>query len=189
MRTGCRATRVLIDKGRASGVEFLAGGTRPETVRAAREVILSAGAIQSPRLLLQSGIGPADDLRKVGVEVRHDLPGVGRGLQDHMDVYIVHALDGVESYDAYRKLHRKAMAGLQWLLFRRGPLCSNLIEGGAFWWGDPAIAEPNLQFHFRLRLHAEHLPHPAALARGGGADLGRSAGAAAGGTELFRRGI
>ncbi|CAA0109336.1 Alcohol dehydrogenase [acceptor] [Starkeya nomas] len=148
VRTGCRATRVLIDKGRASGVEFLAGGTRPETVRASREVILSAGAIQSPRLLLQSGVGPADHLRKVGVEVRHDLPGVGVGLQDHMDVYIVHALDGVESYDAYRRLHRKAMAGLQWLLFRRGPLCSNLIEGGAFWWGDPAIAEPNLQFHF-----------------------------------------
>ena len=122
VRTGCRATRIVLDAGRAVGVEFLGRGSRVETARAEREVILAAGALQSPRLLLQSGIGPADQLRRVGVEVRHDLPGVGRGLQDHMDVYIVHELDGVESYDVYRRFHRKLLAGLQWLLFRRGHL-------------------------------------------------------------------
>lgn len=166
VRTGCRATRLRLDKGRATGVDYLAGGSRPAVAHAAREVILTAGALQSPRLLLQSGIGPADHLRKVGVEVRHDLPGVGRGLQDHMDVYIVHELDGVESYDAYRRPGRKLMAGLNWLLFRRGPLCSNLIEGGAFWWGDPSVAEPNLQFHFLPGTGIEEGVAPAAGACG-----------------------
>ncbi|WP_428032120.1 GMC family oxidoreductase [Ancylobacter sp.] len=165
VRTRCRATRIVLEKGRAVGVAFLAGG-RPETVRAAREVVLAAGALQSPRLLLQSGIGPAAHLRAVGVDVRHDLPGVGQGLQDHMDVYLVHELDGVESYDAYRRWHRKLAAGLQWLLFRRGPLCSNLIEGGAFWWGDPSVVEPNLQFHFLPGTGIEEGVQPAAGANG-----------------------
>jgi len=160
VRTGCRATRVLIEKGRATGVEY-ARGTSRETVRA-REVILSAGAIQSPRLLLQSGIGPADHLRRVGVEVAHDLPGVGRGLQDHMDVYLVHELAGTESYDVYRRFHRKIGAGLHWLLFRRGPLCSNLIEGGAFWWSDRELPDPNLQFHFLPGTGIEEGVQPAA---------------------------
>ncbi|MCS0495735.1 GMC family oxidoreductase N-terminal domain-containing protein [Ancylobacter sp. MQZ15Z-1] len=168
VRTGCRATRILLDKGRARGVEYLARGRRREVAQASREVILSAGALQSPRLLLQSGIGPADHLRRVGVEVQQELPGVGRGLQDHMDVYIVHELDGIESYDAYRRLDRKLMAGLQWLLFRRGPLCSNLIEAGAFWWGDAQSAEPNLQFHF---LPGTGIEEGVATARGCGSTL------------------
>ncbi|GAB4064098.1 FAD-dependent oxidoreductase [Ancylobacter sonchi] len=166
VRTGCRATRIVLDAGRAVGVEFLGRGSRVETARAEREVILAAGALQSPRLLLQSGIGPADQLRRVGVEVRHDLPGVGRGLQDHMDVYIVHELDGVESYDVYRRFHRKLLAGLQWLLFRRGPLCSNLIEGGAFLSGHPSVAEPNLQFFFLPGTGVEEGVQPAAGACG-----------------------
>ncbi|WP_029352331.1 GMC family oxidoreductase N-terminal domain-containing protein [Bosea sp. 117] len=162
VRTGCRATRVLVEQGRAVGVGYVGRGGRETIERAAREVILSAGAIQSPRLLLQSGIGPGEHLRRVGVPVVHDVPGVGRGLQDHMDVYLVHELDGAESYDVYRRFHRKLGAGLDWLLFRRGPLCSNLIEGGAFWWGDGESAEPNIQYHFLPGTGVEEGVAPAA---------------------------
>ncbi len=145
--TGRRVTRIVVENGRAVGVEYIERG-RAVIARAEREVVLSAGAINSPRLLLTSGIGPADHLRKVGVPVIHDLPGVGRGLQDHMDVYLVYELNGPHSYDRYKKTGRKALAGLQWVLFGRGPLCSNLIEGGAFWWGQRSDPHPDIQYHF-----------------------------------------
>lgn len=147
VRTNCRVTRIVVEDRRAVGVEYVRGG-RTEFVAAQREVVVSAGAINSPRLLLLSGIGPAAHLRSVGVPVVHDLPGVGRNLQDHMDVYLIYELTGPYGYDRYKKLHWKAWAGLQYALFRKGPVCSNIIEGGAFWWTGQGDSHPDIQFAF-----------------------------------------
>src|SRR5690606_6896916 len=86
VRTGAFVTRIVLEGNRAVGVE-VAQGTRLETIRAERDVIVSSGAMGSPKLLLQSGIGPAEHLRAVGVPVQHDLPGVGENLQDHLDLF------------------------------------------------------------------------------------------------------
>jgi choline dehydrogenase len=147
VQTGSRVTRILFEGKRAMGVEYMCGGVRT-LAKAAREVILSAGAINSPRLLLLSGIGPGAQLNDLGIPVVHDLPGVGRGLQDHMDVYLIYELNGPDGYDKYKKLHWKAWAGLQYALFRKGPVCSNIIEGGAFWWANPDDPHPDIQFAF-----------------------------------------
>ena len=147
VQTGSRVLRILFEGKRATGVEYLRDGVRA-VVKAEREVILSAGAINSPRLLLLSGIGPGAHLSGLGIPVVHDLPGVGRSLQDHMDVYLIYELNGPHGYDKYKKLHWKAWAGLQYALFRKGPVCSNIIEGGAFWWANPDDPYPDIQFAF-----------------------------------------
>ncbi|HVY99743.1 MAG TPA: GMC family oxidoreductase N-terminal domain-containing protein [Dongiaceae bacterium] len=145
--TGARATRILVERGRAVGVQFMAAG-RLETVRAESEVIVCSGAIGSPHLLLLSGIGPAGHLRQVGVPVVHDLPGVGENLQDHFDMFLIYQLSGPHSYDKYKKRRWQAWAGLQYALFKNGPVASNICEGGLFWYGDAADPLPNLQYHF-----------------------------------------
>src|SRR4051794_20604598 len=143
VRTGALTTRVLVEGGRATGVEYRCGG-RLQTVRAAREVVLSGGAVNSPQLLMLSGIGPADHLREVGVDVVHDLPGVGGGLQDHPLVPVIwnvrsgKSLFRAESPSGYAK----------WFGARRGPLTSNLAEAGLFTRSRDDLAEPDLQFHF-----------------------------------------
>jgi choline dehydrogenase len=143
--TRARVTRILVEEGSAVGVEYIARG-RKWIARANREVILSAGAIASPKLLMLSGIGPADELRRYGIGVVADLPGVGKNLQDHIEISLIYQLNGPHSYDKYKKLHWKAAAGLNYLLFRGGPASSNLIEGGAFWWGNKSEAVPDVQF-------------------------------------------
>ncbi len=145
--TGRRVIRIMVENHRAVGVVYLDGGQEVST-RAEREVIVAAGAINSPRLLMLSGIGPADHLRAVGVKVLHDLPGVGQNLQDHMDVYMVYELAGPHGYDRYKKWHWRGWAGLQYALFRQGPVCSNIIEGGAFWWANRSDPNPDIQFAF-----------------------------------------
>ena len=146
VRTRAMATRILLEKGRAVGVE-LAGR---EIVRCRREVVVSSGAIGSPRLLLLSGIGPADHLRSVGVPVVHDLPGVGGNLQDHLDLYVICECTGDHTYDNYAKWHRAIPAGLQYLLYRQGPVASTLFETGGFWFSGEASARPDIQFHLGL---------------------------------------
>jgi choline dehydrogenase-like flavoprotein len=147
VRTGVLTTRVVVEGGRAVGAEIIEDG-RATVVRAEREVLVCAGAFGSPKLLMLSGIGPAGALKRHGIPVVRDLPGVGRNLQDHMDVDTVHELNGPHSYDRYKKLHWKALAGLEYKLFGKGPVTSNIVEGGAFWWSDRAQATPDLQFHF-----------------------------------------
>jgi choline dehydrogenase len=142
VRTGALATRVLVSGGRATGVEYRRGG-RLHTVRAA-EVVLSGGAVNSPQLLMLSGIGPAAHLREVGVDVVHDLPGVGSGLQDHPLVPVVwHTRSG-------RSLFRgeSPWGYARWFAARRGPLSSNLAEAGLFSRSRPGLPAPDLQFHF-----------------------------------------
>jgi choline dehydrogenase-like flavoprotein len=150
VRTGAAATRILISRGRATGVELAATDGARETVLAEREVIVSSGAIGSPRLLMLSGIGPADHLRSVGLKVVHDLPGVGGNLQDHLDLYAIAECTGDHTYDGYTKLHRTVWAGLQYLLFKKGPVASTLFETGGFWTVDAEPAWPDVQFHLGL---------------------------------------
>ena len=150
VRTGAQVRRLLLERGRAVGVELL-DGTR---LHAAAEVILAAGAIGSPRLLLLSGVGPADHLAAVGVTPVLDAPEVGANLQDHLDLFAVAALSGPHSYDRYARPHRAALAGLQYLLSRSGPAASSLFETGGFWFADPAqddpAAAPDVQLHLGL---------------------------------------
>ncbi|HEM7875413.1 alanine-phosphoribitol ligase [Burkholderia contaminans] len=143
--TGVRVTRILIENGRAVGVEFLRNG-KIEQMRANREVVVSAGALGTPKLLMLSGIGPSAELQRHGIAVEQDLPGVGRNLQDHIEISLIYQLNGPYSYDKYKKPHWKALAGLNYLLFRNGPAVSNLIEGGAFWWGDKEASTPDIQY-------------------------------------------
>ena len=149
VRTRALATRVVIENGRAVGVDCNRRG-RSAPVRAAREVIVSAGAIGSPKLLMLSGIGRGDDLQASGIDVVHDLPGVGRNLQDHFDVYVVSECRGDFSYDKLKQPHRTLWAVLQYLLFRQGPIASTLIDAGGFWYADADAPAPDIQMHFVL---------------------------------------
>ena len=121
-----------------------------EIIRAKREVVVASGTIGSPKLLMQSGIGPADHLKSVGIPVIHDLPGVGGNLQDHLDLFVIAECTGEHTYDNVAKLHRSAWAGLQYLLFRQGPVASSLFETGGFWWADKAARSPDIQLHLGL---------------------------------------
>ncbi|MCX5514379.1 alanine-phosphoribitol ligase [Kaistia algarum] len=147
VRTGVLVNRIVVVSGRAIGVEIVEDG-RPVTLRADREVVLTSGAIGSPKLLMLSGIGPAEPLRRLGIDMVHDVPEVGQNLQDHMDVDVLAELSGSFGIDRYKKRRWQAMAGLEYLLFGKGPVASNIVEAGGFWWGDRSEATPDLQFHF-----------------------------------------
>ena len=143
-------SRIVIENGRAVGVEFADQNARAnvEIARAEREVIVTAGAIGSPKLLMLSGIGRAADLERVGVKPVHALNGVGQNLQDHFDIDIVYELNGPYSLDKYAKKHMMLLAGLEYKMFNKGPVTSNIAEGGAFWYSDSSVPTPDLQFHF-----------------------------------------
>ncbi|OLP57870.1 alanine-phosphoribitol ligase [Xaviernesmea oryzae] len=149
VRLNAQVTRIVLEGKRAVGVE-IAGKGGSEIIRAEREVLVSSGAIGSPKLLLQSGIGPADHLRSAGVKVLHDLPGVGGNLQDHLDLFVIAECTGDHTYDSVAKLHRTLWAGLEYLLFRSGPVASSLFETGGFWYADPDARSPDIQFHLGL---------------------------------------
>jgi choline dehydrogenase-like flavoprotein len=149
VRMGVQVMRVVLEGSRAVGVEIMTDDGR-QTLRAEREVIVTSGAIGSPKLLLQSGIGPADELKAAGVTPLHDLPGVGRNLHDHLDLFTIAECSGPHSYDSYAKPHLALWAGLQYMMFRRGPAASSLFETGAFWYSDKNAPLPDIQFHFGL---------------------------------------
>jgi choline dehydrogenase-like flavoprotein len=149
IKTGCRATRIVLEAKRAVGVEVVDSGDLT-VFRAERDVIVSSGAMGSPKLLLQSGIGPAEHLRSTGVSVQHDLPGVGENLQDHLDLFVIAECTGDHTYDNVAKLHRTLWAGLEYVLFRSGPVASSLFETGGFWYADHAARSPDIQFHLGL---------------------------------------
>lgn len=146
-----RATvlRIVVRGGKAHGVEYVPHkGRNPRVIPAAQEVIVTAGAIGSPKLMMLSGLGPADHLRQHAIDIRQDMPGVGQNLHDHYGVDLVAELTGWESLNRYRKPHLMLWAGLQYGLFRSGPIASNVIEAGAFWYADHDQPIPDLQFHF-----------------------------------------
>ncbi|MGH1483428.1 MAG: GMC family oxidoreductase [Geminicoccales bacterium] len=141
------ASRIIVENGRAIGVEYFSNG-QMRTVRAEQEVIIASGAIGSPKLMLHSGIGPADELKAIGIEPVHDLPGVGKNLQDHIDLYSIHELNGPHSYDKHTQPHKMLWAALEYVMFKSGPVTSNLAEAGGFWYADPEARSPDIQFHF-----------------------------------------
>ncbi len=141
--THAAVSQIVFEGNRAVGVRFLRRGKAAE-VRAGREIVLAAGAVNSPQLLMLSGIGPADHLRATGIPVKLDLPGVGQNLQDHLDVCIVHASTGKGSYDRVSE----PLALLRYLTGRSGPLASNIAEAGGFARSSAASEAPDIQFHF-----------------------------------------
>lgn len=148
VETGAHAMAVLFDGSRACGVRYRQDG-QVRTLRARREVILCAGALQSPQLLQLSGVGPAGLLRRFGIGVVRDLPGVGENLQDHLQIRLIYETHRpITTNDQLRTLHGRAAMGLQWLLFRGGPLAVGINQGGLFCRVDPASATPDTQFHF-----------------------------------------
>jgi choline dehydrogenase-like flavoprotein len=149
LETGVHVERVTFESGEATGVIFRRGGQR-HFARARREVVLSAGAVMSPVLLELSGIGAAERLKRLGISVVHDLPGVGENLQDHLQLRPIYKVIGVRTLNGdYAKLWRRAMMGLEYALLRRGPLTMAPSQVGAFAKSSPDYATANLEFHFQ----------------------------------------
>lgn len=151
VRTFAHATRVVVESGRAVGVEARLGGRR-EVFRADREVLLAGGAVNTPQLLLLSGIGPADELRALGIGVVVDAPQVGANLQDHISIGAGFHTGPVSYFGADKRLGPIA----SWLLRRRGPFSSPIAEGGGFLRTDASLAAPDLQLLFAPALFTEH---------------------------------
>ena len=141
------ARKIVFSGRRAVGVELLAGGGL-KTVRAKKEVILASSSINSPKLLMLSGIGPAAHLTAHGIPIVADRPGVGQNLQDHLEVYIQMAASQPVSLFKYWNLLGKARVGLQWALTRSGPGASNQFESAGFIRSAAGVEYPDLQFHF-----------------------------------------
>jgi choline dehydrogenase-like flavoprotein len=155
--TGAQATRVLLEGHRAVGVEYRQGGQLHQ-VRARREVLLSAGALLSPQLLMLSGIGPGAHLQQQGIEVVHDLPGVGQHLHDHPDVVLV--ADAPKLTDLFGLSLRGGLNLLrgigEWRRQRSGMLTTNFAEAGGFIKSRPEEAAPDLQLHFVVGKLVDH---------------------------------
>jgi choline dehydrogenase len=149
VETHAHATRILFEGKRAVGVEIVQNGSLRQ-VLARREVVLSAGAIASPKILQLSGIGDGALLRQHGINVIHHLPGVGENLQDHLQLRPVYRVQGVRTLNEdYRSLVRKGHMALEYALFRRGPLTMAPSQLGAFTRSSTDYATPNLQFHIQ----------------------------------------
>ena len=156
VETCALATRIIIERGRAVGVEYLRAG-RVERVRATREVILAAGAFNSPQLLMLSGIGPPRELEALGIEPRHPLPGVGKHLQDHPLVVAVYEAARPCTFERTLRMDRLALALIRWRLTGSGPLAANPISVQGFLKLDAAARSPNVQFQIS---HTSMLARP-----------------------------
>jgi choline dehydrogenase len=143
--TRAMVNKVTFDGLRATGVEYTVRG-RTERVTAS-EIVLCGGAFNTPQLLQLSGVGNADELRPLGVEMVHQLPGVGENMQDHLEVYIQHASKLPVSIQPWMAMWRRPLVGLMWL-FRKGPGATNHFEAGGFLRSNDDVEWPNLMFHF-----------------------------------------
>jgi choline dehydrogenase len=147
VRTGALTQRVRFDGTRAIGVDYVKG-QRMAQVRTEREVILAGGAINSPQLLMLSGVGDADELERFDIPVVAHLPGVGRNLQDHLEIYVQHACTQPISLYAAQRPWNKLRIGLEWILFKRGLGATSHFEAGAFIRSRAGVEHPDLQYHF-----------------------------------------
>jgi choline dehydrogenase len=147
VRTRALATRVLFEGRRAAGVEYRFGDAL-ERVAARREVIVSTGSINSPKLLKLSGVGPAAELREHGIPVVHELPGVGENLQDHLEFYFQVACTQPVTLYSSMGLFARGLIGARWLLFKDGLGATNHFETGGFIKSRPDVAYPDIQYHF-----------------------------------------
>jgi choline dehydrogenase len=148
VETRAQACRILFEGRRAVGVEYLQDGVK-KTARARVEVILASGAIGSPQILQHSGVGPAHVLRNAGVAVLHDLAGVGQNLQDHLQVRLVFRTRERTLNDEVNHPLRKAWIGLQYALWRTGPLTLAASQVAIFTRSNPAVERPDIQFHMQ----------------------------------------
>jgi choline dehydrogenase len=155
--TNSLVERVLIECGRATAVEYRRNGKR-HVARCEGEILLCAGAVNSPQLLMLSGIGPADHLRELGIDIAVDLPAVGANLQDHLDVCTLYKSRQAVTYDF--NVIQEAGVALRYLLSKRGPGVSNVAEAGAFLCSSHAVdGRPDIQLHFvpaQLDDHGRH---------------------------------
>ena len=147
--TGAQVRRVVIENGRATGVEVQTKkGVR--TIAARREVVLTGGAIGSPQILQLSGVGDGEALKALGIEVKHHLPAVGGNFHDHPAVLLQEVMDDISSYGiSWRALPRGAWNVLEYLLFRKGPFASFVFETNAFLRTAPDLDRPDVQFVFQ----------------------------------------
>ncbi|MGH2630370.1 MAG: choline dehydrogenase [Actinomycetota bacterium] len=148
IHTRAFVTRVLFDGTRATGVEYVQGRDGSPKRAMAGDVVLCGGAINTPQLLQLSGVGNAADLQAVGVDVVHDLPGVGEHLQDHLEVYVQYACTQPVSVAPGMKMWRRPLIGAQWLFLRSGLGATNHFEAGGFVRSNDDVEYPNLMFHF-----------------------------------------
>lgn len=162
VETQALATQIVFEGSRAAGVRYEQRG-RVRQARAAREVILSAGALQSPQLLQLSGVGRASFLQDMGIAVVKDLPGVGENLQDHLQLRLMYKVKKpITTNDELRSLWGRVKIGLKWMMFRKGPLAIGINQGGLFTRVLPESKTPDIQFHFAT-LSADMAggdPHP-----------------------------
>jgi choline dehydrogenase len=145
--THAMTRQIILEGKRAVGIVYDCEG-QTHQVYCKREILVSAGPIGSPHLLQRSGIGPADVLRKAGVEVRHDLPGVGENLQDHAEVYIQFGCKEPVTLNSKMDPLSKLLIGLRWLLFKDGLGATNHFEAGGFIRSEQGLRWPDIQFHF-----------------------------------------
>jgi choline dehydrogenase len=155
--SNARAHRILFGKGRAIGVAFSAGPGKPvQSVRADREVILSAGAVQSPQILMLSGVGDPDALNALGIGTVAPIREVGKNLQDHLDVCVIHeGLQPISAYSAQKGL-RTLSVGLDYLFRKQGPGRSNFLESGAFLKSRGELDRPDIQLHLVNAIMIDH---------------------------------
>jgi len=165
IRTGAQATRILIENHRAVGVEYHTRDGR-RTARAGGEIIVSGGAYGSPQLLLLSGLGPAQHLQDIGIDVVRDMPAVGSNLHDHFNSYVSwRCTKPITLNDLENSPSRKVLAGVRYFLFRSGPMASNGIHAGLFTRSDPRFERPDIQINIfewsTVRRDKERVvPHP-----------------------------
>jgi choline dehydrogenase len=147
VETGARTRRVVFEGLHAVAVEYERGG-QVHVARATREVVLSAGAFGSPQILMLSGIGPAAHLKEFGIQVLHDLPGVGKNLHDHLEVWVQQACIQPVTLASKLNAFSKALIGARWLLFKDGLGATNHFESCGFIKSGPAAPFPDIQYHF-----------------------------------------
>jgi choline dehydrogenase len=145
VETGALAHRIVLERRRAVAVSYERGGEMHEA-RARGEIILCGGAFNSPQLLLLSGIGPAEELERAGVQVAHDLPGVGRNLQDHQSIGIVFEAKGAITFDSQLRCDRLAWHMLRWQLFGTGAASALPVAAQGFYRSRPDLSWPDVQF-------------------------------------------
>ena len=153
--TGALAHRILLEGGKAVGVEYSVGGA-VHAVRADREVLLCGGTYNSPQLLMLSGIGPADEIRAQGLAVAHDLPGVGKNLQEHILTFVQFATKGPVTFMNELRWDKLARATLQWMMFKTGPMANQPLTALGFVKSRPDLERPDLEiFCNPVRLDAD----------------------------------
>ena len=154
--TGAKTHRILVENGAATGVEYALESGEKVVATAAKEVLLSGGAVHSPHILQLSGIGDPEELAAAGVAVTHALPGVGKNLQDHLDVVLSWSTPNTPSAYSYNKGLNRLLTGARYMLLKQGPGRQQFLEAGAFLKSRPDLDRPDLQLHCVLAIMQDH---------------------------------